>query len=410
MGLGNARNQSIQSNQNKRHFKKGEKRSGVVYEVILDEENPIIPEVEVDNPTTRLVGAIRFRLTTDTSANTGKLQTAYPKNLNFKSLPLKNEIVTITTGATGNFFYERSGTELTPNNNADATTIKTTFGTDDKAKTKSSSTYQSVSSTGIARSTNDDSNDYDGYGDYFETDEFVHKLKLYEGDSYIESRFGQSIRFSGYNNPENELNPTITIRNGENAESKQNDESFTTTEDINKDGNIIFLGSGDRLLEYVLPTEVAVQSFFNYPNELKGNQILLNSDRIIISAKTQEMIFSSKGNVGFMTDNQFSIDTMLGINITSEDNIEIDTTAEDTDIKFNIGDNNIYLGTDDDLLEPAVKGDTLHDLLDELIQLIEQQVFLTPSGPSATGPVNLPSFTSLRNKLETMKSANIQLK
>ena len=122
------------------------------------------------------------------------------------------------------------------------------------------------------------------------------------------------------------------------------------------------------------------------------------------------MIFSSKGNVGFMTDNQFSIDTMLGINITSEDNIEIDTTAEDTDIKFNIGDNNIYLGTDDDLLEPAVKGDTLHDLLDELIQLIEQQVFLTPSGPSATGPVNLPSFTTLRNKLETMKSDNIQLK
>ena len=399
MGLGNARNQSIQSNQNKRHFKKGDKKSGVVYEVILDEENPIIPEVEVNNPTTRLVGAIRFRLTTDTSANTGKLQTAYPKNLNFKSLPLKNEIVTITTGATGNFFYERSGTELTPNNNADETTIKTTFGTDSKAKVSNSSTYQSVSTTGIARSTNDSSNEYDGYGDYFETDEFVHKLKLYEGDSYIESRFGQSIRFSGYNNPENELNPTITIRNGENAESKQNDESFTTTEDINKDGNIIFLGSGEYLLPYTLPTENSRTSFKNYPSELKGNQIVLNSDRIVLSAKAAEMIFVSKKDVGFITDGLFSIDSTQGIDVTLDGDTNYRTN--DRNVNINSGNGKINLG--DTNLESLVKGETLVQLMTELITAIEVMTVATPAGPSSP-PINVASFSKVKSQLKTMLS------
>lgn len=399
MGLGDSRKQSVQSTQNKRQRNKPSKNTGVVYEVILDEDNTLIPEVEVDEQTTRLVGAIRFRLTTDTSSNTGKLQTAYPKNLNFKTLPLKNEIVTISTGATGNFFYERNGTELTPNNNADETTINTTFGTDSKAKVKSSSTYQSVSATGIARSTNDSSNDNDGYGDYFETDEFVHKLKLYEGDSYIESRFGQSIRFSGYNNPENELNPTITIRNVENAESKQNDSSVTTLEDINKDGNIIFLGSGEHLSPYTLPVENQYPSFPNYPSELKGNQIILNSDRIILSAKAAEMIFTSKKDVGFITDSVFSIDATDGIDITVDGITDINTNNRDVNI--NSGNGKINLG--DQNLESVVRGETLVQLMTELITAIEVMTMTNGAGITAP-PNNVASFTTVKGKLNTMLS------
>ena len=399
MGLGNARQQNIQSNQNNKRAAQNAKMSGIVYEVILDDENPFIPEVEVDEQTTRLVGAIRFRLTNDTSANTGKLQTAYPKNLNFKTLPLKNEMVTITTGAVGNFFYERSGTELTPNINSDETAIKSTFGTDSKAKTKSSSTYQSVGATGIARSNADGSNETDGYGDYFEFDEFVHKLKLYEGDSYIESRFGQSIRFSGYNNPETELNPTITIRNGENAESRQKDTSTTTIEDINKDGNIIFLGSGEYLLPYTLPTDNSHQSFSTYPSELKGNQIVLNSDRIILSAKAAEMIFSAKKDVGFITDGLFSIDSTKGIDVTLDGDTNYKTN--DRNINLNTGNGKVNIG--DANLESLVRGETLVNLMTELISAIEVMTHITPSGLSAP-PLNVASFTKVKSSLKTMLS------
>jgi hypothetical protein len=400
MGLGNARQQNIQSNQNTKFGSNDTKMSGIVYEVILDEENDFIPEVEVNEQTTRLVGAIRFRLTNDTSANIGKLQTAYPKNLNFKTLPLKNEMVTITTGAVGNFFYERSGTELTPNINSDKAAIKSTFGTDSKAKTKSSSTYQSVGSTGIARSNSDSSNDTDGYGDYFEFDEFVHKLKLYEGDSYIESRFGQSIRFSGYNNPENELNPTITIRNGENAESRQKEPSTTTIEDINKDGNIIFLGSGEYLLPYTLPTDNSHQSFSTYPSELKGNQIVLNSDRIILSAKAAEMIFSAKKDVGFITDGLFSIDSTKGIDVTLDGDTNYKTN--DRNINLNTGNGKVNIG--DQNLESLVRGETLVKLMSELIDALTSQIYITPSGPTAKGPINIATFTKIKSELNTIKS------
>jgi hypothetical protein len=400
MGLGNARQQNIQSNQNTKFGSNNTKMSGIVYEVILDEENDFIPEVEVNEQTTRLVGAIRFRLTNDTSANIGKLQTAYPKNLNFKTLPLKNEMVTITTGVVGNFFYERSGTELTPNINSDKAAIKSTFGTDSKAKTKSSSTYQSVGSTGIARSNSDSSNDTDGYGDYFEFDEFVHKLKLYEGDSYIESRFGQSIRFSGYNNPENELNPTITIRNGENAESRQKEPSTTTIEDINKDGNIIFLGSGEYLLPYTLPTDNSHQSFSTYPSELKGNQIVLNSDRIILSAKAAEMIFSAKKDVGFITDGLFSIDSTKGIDVTLDGDTNYKTN--DRNINLNTGNGKVNIG--DQNLESLVRGETLVKLMSELIDALTSQIYITPSGPTAKGPINIATFTKIKSELNTIKS------
>lgn len=404
------RNSNVRGTQSGNSTKDSHSTMGVVYDVILDINHTIFDDREIaETERTKYIGGITYRLFTKSNKSESELGIAFPTDLLITSLPLKNEKVEIITSAIG-VKYKRISQSNTPNINSLENTITTLFKPD-SVSTETGKDYQNTADTGIPNSNNDTSNKYDGYGKYFTETKTIHKLKLYEGDTLLESRFGQSLRFSGYNNSENVFSPTITIRNGENPETISDiNPSVDIDENVNKDGNIIFLGSGDRLLEYVLPTEVVVQSFFNYPNELKGNQILLNSDRIIISAKTQEMIFSSKGNVGFMTDNQFSIDTMLGINITSEDNIEIDTTAEDTDIKFNIGDNNIYLGTDDDLLEPAVKGDTLHDLLDELIQLIEQQVFLTPSGPSATGPVNLPSFTALRNKLETMKSANIQLK
>ncbi len=58
----------------------------------------------------------------------------------------------------------------------------------------------------------------------------------------------------------------------------------------------------------------------------------------------------------------------------------------------------------DKSLEPLVKGDTLVDLLSQLIDAITQQVYLTPSGPSATGPTNIATFNKIKNQLKTALS------
>ena len=406
MGIGNSRQQSAQANQKIGGNHKKSERPGVVYEVILDENNEVVKDSPI--PSTQKVGAIRFRLGTDTSANTGNLSIAYPKNLNFKSLPVKNEIVTITNGPNGNFFYERNGTELTPNNNADSSTIKTNYDTDKKAKKVKSSTYASVFQHGITRSTNDSEKDNDGYGEYFVTDPSVHKLKLYEGDSWIESRFGQSLRFSAYNNSTNTPSPTIILRNVENSISKQNDETFTTEEDVNRDGTIILLGSN----EYELPFQPGVvddngtsdfetspDTFRNYPSILKGDQLLLNSGRVIISAKNSEMIFYSKKNYGFISDGWLSIDNKFGIEANVGDDINI--TTNDRNVNINSGNGNINLGNQN--LESLVRGETLVQLLTELITAIEVMTVATPAGPS-TPPLNVASFTKVKSQLRTMLS------
>jgi len=39
-----------------------------------------------------------------------------------------------------------------------------------------------------------------------------------------------------------------------------------------------------------------------------------------------------------------------------------------------------------------------------LIDAITQQIYLTPSGPTSAGPTNVATFTSIKNKLNTMLS------
>lgn len=394
---------------------------GVVFEVITDIGSDSAKSKGLGSAIP--IGGIRFRLLSDKNVNVNtneQLSIAYPLNKNIVSLPTKNETVVIHNLG-GVPHYSRMGGDLTPNVNTRENLISTTFvsdGVDFGDSKGKASDYQKVSDTGITRKQkSSNSSDYDGYGEYFTSDNTIHKLKLYEGDTLLESRFGQSIRLSGYNNPDRELYPTLIIRNGENVDSKQNEVGTTTEEDINKDGSIIALSSGERLLEYTLPIKNKKESFFNYPNELRGNQILLNSDRIILSAKTQQMIFAAKQDIGFITDGQFSIDATQGINITtgdSESAVDINIDTYNGNIDLHSGNGLIRLGVgldnDESNLEPAVKGETLVEILSEFMTIVAQQIFVTPAGATSPGPTNNPQINSLHSKLNSMLSNHVQLK
>ena len=386
---------------------------GVVYEVLTDVGSETAKAKGLGTSVT--IGCIRFRLLSDNSININsveQLSIAYPLDKNSLTLPTRNEIVIIHSFG-GNKHYSRIGGDVTPNLNANTDLISKKFDNEIKIDSSNDATnYQNVSSTGISRTNkNSGKSDFDGYGDYFTDNSNIHKLKLYEGDTLLESRFGQSIRFSGYNNSENKFAPTITIRNGENTDSLQSEVGTSTEENINKDGNIIFLGSGEKLLEWTLPTTNAKESFFDYPTELKGNQILLSSDRIILSAKTSQMIFASKGDIGFITDSQFSIDTTKGINVTANEAIYFDV-KDDFDFYVTCsGGGAISLGsTKEDELEPAVKGKTLVKLLSEFMLIVAQQIFVTPAGPSAPGPTNNPKINKIHSELNSILSSTVQLK
>lgn len=382
-----------------------EDRQGVVYDVLLDETHPIIQKTP---SLITHIGGVQFRLLNDTVTADANLPIALPIDRSETNLPTKNEIVEIYHFA-GLYYYRRIGTDLTLNTTADINTISG-FYTPTKTGKRKSEDYRNVSVTGIERVQRGIQRNYETLGRYFTEQDSIHRLKLYEGDHIIESRFGQSIRFSAYNNDEQTFSPTIIIRNRENQFSLDRDLDVTTEENLMADGSAVALLSNQYELGFVPGSisenggsdfETQPRSFRNYPTRLIGDQILINSGRIIISAKSAEMLFYSKKNYGFISDGGLSIDNRLGIDVRVGSNINISTT--DYDINLNTGNGRINLGNG--TLEPLVKGETLETLLGQLIDLINQQVFLTPAGPTSAGPQNRPALMNLKSRLNQFLSS-----
>jgi hypothetical protein len=381
---------------------------GVVYKVILEETDELLRSKHIQG--TFAIGAVQFRLLTDKTTPDALLPIAYPVNKNVNTVPTRNEQVFIYENS-GDYYYTRLADEATPLVNAIPNLISTKFPSGDSKGTSNSKNYSNVQKTKIPRASGtNNQTSYDGYGDYFTTlpkGSIIHKLRLYEGDSLMESRFGQSIRLSGFNNSKNTFSPSIIIRNGENPESLKKAVSSSTEEDINTDGSIIALSSGEKKLNYTLPTTNVYESFYDYPSELIGNQILLNSDRVILSAKTEDMIIVGKRNIGMITDGKLSLDATNGINITTDNNIFVDT--KDRVFSIDIGNGKINLGTDGEL-DFALKGNVLLDILREFMEIVGQQIMITPAGQTAPGATNKTRLNSLILELNNALSKTVQLK
>jgi len=116
--------------------------------------------------------------------------------------------------------------------------------------------------------------------------------------------------------------------------------------------------------------------------------------------KDQNKLNDFDQNYGFISDGALSIDNKFGIEVSVGDDINVLTN--DRSINLNTDNGNINLGNVE--LESLVRGETLLGLMEELIDAITQQIYLTPSGPSATGPTNVATFNSIKSKLKNFLS------
>jgi hypothetical protein len=378
----------------------------VVYDVILDDTHPY---AQAKGQGTIYTGCILYRVSDDLITSIDALPFASPLDKNFKSLPVKNEKVELYEISAGEFGYRRIFNETSNPSDSNTGLIKNNF-TPTKDETENPKDYQELEATGITTTNFDNSANFDGFGKYYQPQSALHKLKLYEGDTLIESRFGQSIRLSGYNNVNNTFSPTLILRNGESSLNRKQSQILNIEEDINRDGSVIVFGSNQYQLPFQPGTvsdggtsdfQTKPDSFSGFPTKLIGDQILINSGRLIFSAKNAEMIFYSKKNYGFISDGGMSIDNKLGIDVSVNDNINIVTN--DRDIVMYTGNGSIFLGNTAPL-EPLVKGQQLVDILSQLIDAIAAQTFLTPSGPTAEGPVNIADFGAIKSRLNDILS------
>jgi hypothetical protein len=183
-------------------------------------------------------------------------------------------------------------------------------------------------------------------------------------------------------------------------------------EDINKDGTSIYITSNKVKVPFKEEIKKEKKAFKEYPSsaDLKGDQLFINSDRIILSAKAKEFIIFGKGNTGILTDGNFSIDAEKEIYFHNKKNITIHSEGSNQ-IFFNSENGKIYLGKNKGEgaagadVQKMVLGGELVKLMGELIDAITQQQYLTPAGPSSVGPTNVAQFSSIKSKLNTLLSA-----
>lgn len=326
----------------------------------------------------------------------------YPPLNSDEGIPLLGESVELVEVG-GKFCYRRiPNSDL---NSGNAREDALLFGYPDEESGAGSKDYNETSQTGTANSS-EAGDRKTKLGEYFETTQ-INPLKLYEGDKLIQSRFGQSIRFSGYNNEENKYAPTILIRNRQNDKSVEDLKEFELTEEnVIEDGSTIAITSGDYLLGWNPGTEDGPFDtepvYYEPPSELKGtDQILINSGRIILSSKDSEMIFFSKGNFSIVSDGKFTLDN--GNDGASIDlNGEYRTTTNDNDMYFLGGSADIYLNTESQD-EPLARGQTLIDILSEILDELQKEIHPTPSGPSSP-PTNASAYAKIQSKLDTILS------
>ena len=395
--------------------------TGIVTDVILDDTHDRVVKLDGDSEyftekNTSVVGSVVVRPYSSATTSETSLFTYEPLNSSHLDIPLIGETVELYQIGSVRYYRRIYSLDINAGNSA-ANRNEIIFDKTDSSKSRKS--YSTISQTGTSNSSSSNERSTK-LGKYFEPHQ-VNKLKLYEGDSILQSRFGQSIRFSGYNNSESTFSPSIILRNRQNDESVNNlKPGDLVEEDVNKDGSIIALTSQDYKIPFQpgLIDDGGSSNFettpikFELPEEYVGqDQILINSERIILSSKANEMIFFSKGNYGFISDGKFTIDNgNAGAELDFGGDVILTADRNNSNFIVQTGTGQIQLNTDDNnnggtgQVEPLARAQTLVDILDAMITAISNQIYATPAGPSAKGPLNLPEFEQIRARLDQIKS------
>lgn len=373
-----------------------ELEEAVVLDVVMDENHPEVKNSRLDpvdwpenidgsNPRPSdkdygNIGKIKFRfLNSQKGINKENLFWAYPyENTGVTEWPVMNEVV-IVGKYLGKYFYTKKlNSKSVVNSNASFITERIAGKVNENLNEYTQSPYNGPESV---LNSSGGGEDYVGIlGSYFKFNPNIRTLKRFEGDTILESRFGSSIRFGAYDYTRaNDYgvgeyadgggNPMVLIRNRQ-APIK-NSQGYTakgyTLENINLDGSSIHLTSGKTVSPFqttVSTPLISGRKPVGFP-KLDGDQIIINSDRLVFSAKSKEMLFMSKKRIGMITDAPFSVTSAKMMTLTSMESATISAPQ-------------IFLGDHGKVYEPALLGRTtcawLYAMVDWMLLNVNTQI------------------------------------
>ena len=332
---------------------------------------------------------------------------AFPFDKNNFTFPVKGETVVILKMFSQTFWLPYTNTPYS-NYRRDEVTYTATRPVDNEGNDSSGKSYSNTTKTGGTTSTK--KKDDIGY----KINEKIKFLKPKQGDTILSGRVGNTIRFSELFLSEDDKtsSPSIFIRNKQNPELDSKKIGELIDEDINKDGTSIYITSNKVKIPFKETIKKQKVGFTDYPNskDFTGDQLFVNSDRIVLSAKAKEFIIFGKGNTGVITDGKYSIDAEKEVYVNSNKNITIHS-AGSNQIFLNSENGKVYIGKNSGegdagaSVQKMVLGGDLVKVLQDLITAITEQFFLTPSGPSKVGPENIADFESIKSQLKDILSS-----
>ena len=136
------------------------------------------------------------------------------------------------------------------------------------------------------------------------------------------------------------------------------------------------------------------------PDTYQGNQVIINSERLVFNAKTDSILLFANENIGFSTNGSF----------------HFDTSGDEDRSKFIINSPNIYLGLEYDNtlpIQPAVLGDDLIVSLEETLDICQSLSYdmafsvsymsTSPGTPTGMNPKNGQIMNKRIREIEKIK-------
>jgi hypothetical protein len=363
-----------------------------VIDIVLDENHKYYELVGQWNG----IGAIFYEIV-NKSGTKSYPNFALPYDSQLKTYPLINEIVLLISlpnqsiglvSSNESYFYMSPlGIWNHPHHDAYPNVLD---GINDEEQTRD---YPTTTSGSVRRvtdgSTEIDLNSSNPSQNTFVEKVNIHPLMPFMGDSLLEGRHGQSLRFgsTAKSNSEKKNNwsdsgtngdPITILRNGQ--PSKVSDEGWIPiTENINNDLSSIYLTSTQKI-PYNLSKEEK-EKWINppiFPGQYILPQILLNASQISINSKEDSILLSSKKSIGLTCWDEINL---IG------NNTVLDTT-------------NLYLGSKS-ATESVLLGDKTIITLKQIISILKsitnvlQLDQMYPAGiPIPNGPLNVVSLTA----------------
>lgn len=363
--------------------------SGIVEDIIINEKHGTVLKYESDGSN---IGEAKVRLVPDDwGLSIAQLKSAFPMELNVQDFPLVGEQVIIFK-AFNTLFYTRklsAKRKLTENITPE---IRKVFQQEGTVNTRD---VRELSLLGIPSNyTEDEVNTVDS----FPLNPNVRPVRSNKGDIIFQGRYGSAIRMGSslFKNPDDVVpKANILLTAGFWGTPKQLSTGTTVTpyslayENINQDKSSIWMVE-DQEVSFEGATAVTnspahLLSAPQKTNKYTGAQIFINSDRIILNSKENEISLFAKNEINLSSVGAITLDTESSIFLRSFSNINIKSEKavyiEGADVSivsrknityktsgnYGISGQRIFIGKYGDTTQPMVLGANLSLWLQKLM-------------------------------------------